>query len=79
LSPVEVTTLKIQRAQDITAAFDGFRNRADALYVAAEPLVNENRRAAAWLQSRIGDRTWHVSMMPSGGSDEEPEVDTVGS
>jgi putative ABC transport system substrate-binding protein len=35
---------EINRPDDISAsAFDGFRSRADALYVVSDPLVNSNR------------------------------------
>jgi putative tryptophan/tyrosine transport system substrate-binding protein len=34
--------IAIRRAEDITPAFDGLKNRADALYVAANPLIMSN-------------------------------------
>jgi putative ABC transport system substrate-binding protein len=40
---LEVTALDLQRAEQITPAFDTLRGAADALYVCAEPLVNTNR------------------------------------
>jgi putative tryptophan/tyrosine transport system substrate-binding protein len=40
---LEVTTLEIRRAEDIGPAFDGLKDRADALYVVSEPLVNTNQ------------------------------------
>ena len=38
-----VETLKIQRGEDIAAAFDTLKGRADALYVVSDPVVNANR------------------------------------
>jgi putative ABC transport system substrate-binding protein len=40
---IEVATSEIRRAEDIAAAFEAFKGRADALYVCAEPLVVTNR------------------------------------
>jgi putative tryptophan/tyrosine transport system substrate-binding protein len=40
---LEVATLEIRRAGDITPAFEGLKDRADALYVVTEPLVSTNR------------------------------------
>jgi putative ABC transport system substrate-binding protein len=40
---LEVVTSEIRRAADITPAFDALKGRADALYVAAGPLVTTNR------------------------------------
>ena len=40
---LEVITLEIRRAEDITPAFDAIKGRVDALYVAADPLVTTNR------------------------------------
>jgi ABC-type uncharacterized transport system substrate-binding protein len=40
---LEVTQLEIHQAKDIAQAFDNLKGRADALYVAADPLVNTNR------------------------------------
>jgi ABC-type uncharacterized transport system substrate-binding protein len=40
---LEVITLEIRRAEDIGPAFEGAKGRADALYVAADPLANSNR------------------------------------
>ena len=34
---------KIQRGEDIAAAFDTLKSRADALYVVSDPIVNANR------------------------------------
>ncbi len=39
----EVATVEIRRAQDIAPAFDALKGPADALYVAADPLVTTNR------------------------------------
>jgi ABC-type uncharacterized transport system substrate-binding protein len=40
---LEVVTPEIRRAEDIAPAFDAFKGRVDALYVADESLVNVNR------------------------------------
>jgi putative ABC transport system substrate-binding protein len=40
---LETVTQEIRRAEDIAAAFDLFRGRADALYVCADAVVNTNR------------------------------------
>jgi putative ABC transport system substrate-binding protein len=40
---VEYIPLEIQRAADIQPAIAGVRGRADALYVALDPLINTNR------------------------------------
>ena len=40
---LEVVTLEIQRGEDIAAAFDTLKGRADALYVVSDPIVNANR------------------------------------
>src|SRR5262249_28799794 len=40
---VKIVTLEIQRAEDITQAFEMLRDHAQALYVCVEPLVNSNR------------------------------------
>src|SRR5262249_61608806 len=40
---LEVVTAKIRRAQDIAPAFAALKGRADALFIAADPLVFSNR------------------------------------
>jgi putative tryptophan/tyrosine transport system substrate-binding protein len=40
---LSVFTLKIRRSEDIASAFDALKGRADALYVATDPLVLTNR------------------------------------
>jgi ABC-type uncharacterized transport system substrate-binding protein len=40
---LKVERLEIRRAQDITAAFEAIKNRADGLYVCADALANTNR------------------------------------
>ncbi len=40
---LEVATLEIRRAEDIAAAFEAPKDRADALYVIGDPLVATNR------------------------------------
>src|SRR5262249_14179020 len=37
---LEASTSELRRAEDIAPAFETFKDRADALYVAADPLVN---------------------------------------
>ena len=39
---LEVVTMEIRRSEDIVPAFDTLKGRADALYVANDPLVNAN-------------------------------------
>jgi putative ABC transport system substrate-binding protein len=39
---LEVVTMEIRRSEDIAPAFDTLKGRADALYVANDPLVNAN-------------------------------------
>jgi putative ABC transport system substrate-binding protein len=46
---LEVVTFGIRRAEDITAAFEAFKGRVDALYVAADPLVLTNGVAISTL------------------------------
>ena len=40
---LEVATSEIRRAEDIAPAFEALKGRAEALYVAADPLINSNR------------------------------------
>jgi putative ABC transport system substrate-binding protein len=40
---IEVATLEIRRAEDITSAFEVLKAQADALYVASGPLIAANR------------------------------------
>jgi putative ABC transport system substrate-binding protein len=40
---LEVHTLEIRRAEDISPAFDSLKGRADALYLCPDPLVNTHR------------------------------------
>jgi ABC-type uncharacterized transport system substrate-binding protein len=40
---LEVTTLEIQRGEDIAPAFEALKGRADALYVCIDPLVGTHR------------------------------------
>ena len=40
---IEVTILEIQRAEDITPAFEALKGRAEALYVCGDPLTTTNR------------------------------------
>jgi len=40
---LEVATFEIRRAEDIAGAFEAFKERVDALYVVADPLMTTNR------------------------------------
>ena len=40
---LEITTSEILRAEDIAPAFEALRDRADALYLCPDPLMNTNR------------------------------------
>ena len=40
---LEATTFEIRRAEEIAPLFEALKGRADALYVAADPLLNTNR------------------------------------
>ena len=40
---LEITTSEIRRAEDIVPAFEALRDRADALYLCPDPLLNTNR------------------------------------
>jgi putative ABC transport system substrate-binding protein len=40
---LEVVTLAIRRAEEITAAFDGLKDKADAVYCVPGPLMSNNR------------------------------------
>jgi putative tryptophan/tyrosine transport system substrate-binding protein len=40
---LEVTTFEIRRAEDIAPAFEALKDRADALYLGPDPLMNTNR------------------------------------
>jgi putative ABC transport system substrate-binding protein len=40
---LEVTTSEIRRADDIAPAFEALKDRADALYLSPDPLMNTNR------------------------------------
>ena len=40
---LEVTTSEIRRAEDIAPAFEAIKDRADALYLGPDPLMNTNR------------------------------------
>ena len=40
---LEVAASEIRRVEDIASAFDALKDRTDALYVCADPLVNANR------------------------------------
>ncbi len=40
---LKITTLEIQRAEDIAPAFQVLKGRAEALYIPSDPLINSNR------------------------------------
>ena len=40
---LEATTPEIRRAEDIAPAFEALKDRADALYICPDPLMNTNR------------------------------------
>jgi putative ABC transport system substrate-binding protein len=40
---IEVTTVEIRQAEDIAQGLERLRGRADAIYVASDPLLNSNR------------------------------------
>jgi putative ABC transport system substrate-binding protein len=40
---LEVLPLEIRRAEDVVSAFNALKDRADALYVVVDPLLNANR------------------------------------
>src|SRR5581483_4087271 len=40
---LDVVTAEIRRAQDVVAAFEAIKDRADALYVVFDPLIGTNR------------------------------------
>ena len=46
---LDVVTAEIQRREDIAPAFEALKGRVDALYVAADPLLNTNRMRVAIL------------------------------
>ena len=52
---LEVAPLVIQKAEDISPAFQGLKNRADALYVAVDQLMVANRASilTAALSARL--------------------------
>ena len=41
---IDIVTLEIRHAEDITSAFDGLNGRADALYVCTDALINANHK-----------------------------------
>ena len=56
---LEVTTSEIRRADDIAGAFAALAGRADALYVAGDPLVTTNRTRLAILAAGMRLPTIH--------------------
>jgi putative tryptophan/tyrosine transport system substrate-binding protein len=57
----EVVTFGIRRADDIALAFEAFKGRADALYIAADPLVLTNVVQINTLALREGLPTIYIS------------------
>jgi ABC-type uncharacterized transport system substrate-binding protein len=49
---LEVVTLAVRRAEEITAAFDGLKNKADAIYCVPGPLTGTNRVRICYLGAR---------------------------
>ena len=50
---LDVILLEIQRVEDIAPAIEALKTRADALYVATDPVVLANRdRTKAWREAR---------------------------
>lgn len=49
---LDVVTLAVRRAEEITAAFDGLKNKADAIYCVPGPLTGENLYALLRWRSR---------------------------
>jgi putative ABC transport system substrate-binding protein len=45
----QIVTSEIRRAEDIPAVFEGFKGRADALYLQSDPLLNTNRNRISTL------------------------------
>jgi putative tryptophan/tyrosine transport system substrate-binding protein len=64
---LEVATFEIRRAEDIAPVFAGMKDRADALYVISEPLINTNRAQiialalAARLPTNFNNRSYVVA------------------
>jgi putative ABC transport system substrate-binding protein len=58
---LDVIAFEIRRTEDIAPAFEAFKDRADALYVCAEPLVNANRIRISTLSLTARLPTMHGS------------------
>ncbi|HKO73542.1 MAG TPA: ABC transporter substrate-binding protein [Bradyrhizobium sp.] len=56
---IEIVTLPVRQAGDIPSAFEGLHDRADALYVPANPLANTNRSQINMLALRERLPTMH--------------------
>ena len=56
---IEVTTLEIQRAEDVTAAMETLKNKTQAIYVVADPLIFINRVRINTLAASAGLPTIH--------------------
>lgn len=57
---IEVTPFEIRRAEDIAPAFDTLKQRADALYAPATPLLFANRKSINTLALGLGLPTLYV-------------------
>jgi putative ABC transport system substrate-binding protein len=61
---LEVITLEIRRGEDIAAAFETLKGRADALYVCIDPLVNTHRIRINTLALAARLPTMHIPREP---------------
>src|SRR5208337_2222422 len=66
---LDVVTSEIWRAEDIAPAFEALKGRAEALYVVADPLVNNHRVAIATLAlgARLPTMHDHREVVEAGG------------
>jgi putative ABC transport system substrate-binding protein len=66
---LDVVTVGIRNADDITSAFEAFKDRAEALFVPAEPLANANRNRinALALEARLPTMFGFREYVDSGG------------
>jgi len=66
---LEVTKSEIRRAEDITPAFEALRNRADALYLCPDALLNTNRIRISILAvgARLPTMHGHREYVEAGG------------
>jgi putative ABC transport system substrate-binding protein len=57
---IELTVYEIRHRDDITRAFDGFRDRAQALYVVSDPLISIERTRVSLLAAGARLPTIHA-------------------